>query len=99
MRAFAGFNEQNPQHLAWLKRKLANRDRYQRRQAHRQPSGLKTIRLRLPRHLQSLPPAYSYWWGKMIAMQRNPLTGAPVLKTRLQWWTEAHDERAKEQRK
>lgn len=90
LQAFKGFNAANPQHLAWLKRKLANRDRYERRM-RRQPTGLKTFKRCA--HLRSRAPAWSPWWEKLVAMQRNAVLGTPILKTRREWWDEAMREK------
>lgn len=98
MRVWRGFDVNNPQHLVWLKRKLHRKERYERQFARRRPSGLKTFK-RCARYLQSRQPPYSYWWNKLIAMERNAITGRPILKRRIEWWNEAHNAHAKEERK
>jgi hypothetical protein len=77
--AFRGFNANNPQHLGWLKRKLANRARYERHR--RRASGQTTMRLR-PRHLQSRKPALSPWWDRPVVVSRGAITGRPQYSTR-----------------
>lgn len=52
MKVFSGFNADNPQHMVWLKRKLARQQRYER-QFSRRPSGSGCNQ---PRHRQSRKP-------------------------------------------
>lgn len=55
-KTFAGFDVGNPQHLVWLKRKLARKARYERARSRRQATpGM--YKCGLPRHQQSRPPA------------------------------------------
>lgn len=90
MRVWRGFDVNNPQHLVWLKRKLHRKERYERQFARRRQSSGLGRTASAPRHRQSRKPPYSYWWGKLVAMERNAITGRPILKTRLEWWNEAH---------
>lgn len=92
MIAFRGFNAANPQHLAWLKRKIANADRYERR-SRRRASGLTTMRRR-PRHLTNRPQPRSPWWDRQVEYKRDAITGKPSLMSRaLMWHTMTEHER------
>lgn len=53
IKTFAGFDMQNPQHMMWLKRKIARQKKYLRQA--RRPSGVGTQRT-LPRHRCAKPP-------------------------------------------
>lgn len=86
------FDNTNPQHLAWLKRKLARGHRYRRkyrrggREAHQ------------PRHLQSRRPAMSYWWEALMVVGYHGAAGKAVVTTRREAWAAAQLAKSKANR-
>lgn len=79
---FVGFSELNPQHLLWLKRKLARGKRYERMRDRRLGGSSVGGRGREPtkclHHRKPIPPPERVYEMRPWRIERDPITGKPI---------------------